>query len=195
MLSRFELKAITARRLSARQRRRERAGLLAGPVDFDTALTAGTTTPTQPSWHPAVTLAAGCASWIERSPNELGLAASNTSPFTNEGNSQEHRSGVEASALSHCGTRAVGMHAGRNLHSYADAIPPRLAKGRGLRGLQRRTPLTSIRTSEQIPKSRPSRVERRAASPVLFQSAGAFVPSAPAALSWRSNPGPLGGAG
>jgi hypothetical protein len=37
---------------------------------------------------------------------------------------------------SHCCTRAVGMHAGRDLHSYSDATPPRLAKGRPLRGLR-----------------------------------------------------------
>ena len=63
------------------------------------------------------------------------VATRESSAFTNEGKSQEpHRSGWTLLPLSDCGTHAVGLHAGGDLHSCCDATPLWLAKRRGLRG-------------------------------------------------------------
>ena len=43
---------------------------------------------------------------------------------------------------SDCGTHAVGLHSGRDLHSGCHAISTRLARKRGLRGQQDRRPAT-----------------------------------------------------
>jgi hypothetical protein len=50
------------------------------------------------------------------------------------GSQEPHRSGSTLLPLSDCGTQAVGLHAGRDLHSCCDATPLWLAKRRGLRG-------------------------------------------------------------